>query len=147
MAKKAESPVYSQPTLNEKESRWQCATCKGYLAFSLPIDVKAMSVLLKTFSKAHERCAPTPDKPAAKATTSPRPPGSRRGPLVGSQGSLPLPAPGMSYDPEGPTAKAHARREVLLALTRDHTPEERRELTQLETKLVAAGVLTISTTF
>lgn len=138
MAKKAEAPVYPQPGHQEKESRWQCATCQGYLAFSLPIDVKAMSQLLKVFSKAHERCAPSATKPAAPAA---RPP--RVGPVVGGDEA----STGMSYDPNGPTAKAHARREVLLGLGRAHTPGERRELVRLEKTLTEAGVLSISTTF
>ena len=58
MAKKQVAPVYAVAPAQEKESRWQCATCQGYLAFSLPISVTVMGLLLQTFSKAHARCAP-----------------------------------------------------------------------------------------
>jgi hypothetical protein len=53
----------------------------------------------------------------------------------------------MSYDPDGPTAKAHARREFLLGLQRTYTPAERRELVRLEGQLVTAGVLAFAATF
>lgn len=111
------APVYAVAPTQERESRWQCTGCRGYLAFSLPLDLKATAQLLQSFSQAHLRCAS----------------------LV-----APLVAP---IAPDGPTAQAQARRNELLALPRDHTGAERRELNQLEVQLTLAGVLTLSSTF
>lgn len=136
LAPKHVAPVYAVAPAQEHESRWQCATCRGYLAFSLPLAVTAMAQLLLSFSRAHARCAPPdPDKAPPPAPHPYRPPAA-----------APEPA-GIRYDPNGPTAKAWARREALLALPRDHTPAEKNELTRLEKKLTLAGVLSLATTF
>lgn len=129
MAKKPQAPVYFQKSLHANETRWECATCKAYLAFSLPIPVPTMGLLLQTFSKAHERCAPGPGEPAEPSTPTEQP------------------VEGPDPDPTGAVAKAQARRENLLALPRDHTAAERHELGQLEAMLYKAGVLTLSATF
>ena len=121
VAPKLAAPVYAVAPTQERESRWQCTGCKGYLAFSLPLDLKATAQLLQSFSRAHLRCVP--------------------GPVLDAQ---PLVEP---IAPDGPTARAQARRNVLLALPRDHTGAERRELNQLEVQLTLAGVLTLSSTF
>jgi hypothetical protein len=53
----------------------------------------------------------------------------------------------MTYDPNGPTAKAWAAREKLLALPRAHTAAERAALKRLEAILIREGVLTIGGAF
>ena len=53
----------------------------------------------------------------------------------------------MSHDPNGPTAKAIARRQELLSLPRQHTAAEQAELSRLVRKLIVAGVLSLSETF
>lgn len=145
MAKKHVAPVYPVAPLQERESRWQCATCRGYLAFSLPIDATVMARLLLEFSKGHERCAPL-----QTGTARPRRSwsASEDAPAGAAEAAVTKPvATPMSYDPSGPTAKAMDRRNVLLALPREHTPTEKAELGRLEKKLIMAGVLTLSTTF
>ena len=137
MAKKHIAPVFSVAPAQEKESRWQCATCRGYLAFSLPIDVKTMGQMLQTFSKAHARCASQQQDTAAAPEPTPTP----------SPATPAAAAAAPAYDPNGPTAAAWARREELLALPRPHTPAEGRELSALVQHLTAAGVLGTSTTF
>ena len=57
MTKKHVAPVYAVAPTQERESRWQCAGCRGYLAFSLPLELKATAQLLQSFSRAHLRCA------------------------------------------------------------------------------------------
>jgi hypothetical protein len=53
----------------------------------------------------------------------------------------------MTYDPNGPTARAWDVRNKLLALPRTPTPAERRRLRRLEAQLIEAGLLTINTIF
>ena len=55
--------------------------------------------------------------------------------------------PEITYDPNGPTGRAWAAREKLLALPRQHTPAETKRLRRLEAQLIAAGVLTIGGPF
>lgn len=142
MPKKHVAPVYAVAPAQEHESRWQCATCRGYLAFSLPLAVTEMSQMLLSFSRAHARCAPLdPDKAPPPAPHPYRPPAAAPEPAGATTTA------GVSFDPNGPTAKAWTRREALLALPRDHTPAERQELSRLGKKLTLAGVLSLSSTF